>query len=269
MEKPFSILRSLSVFWVVIFCAWSVCAQNVLPTGGLVSWWRAEGNASDSADGNHGTAFNGASYGSGILGSSFLLDGVNDHIRVPNSGNLNLTTALTLGAWVNPSTRGTYDSIIDKWDVAFGINQRSFTFSIHPNGEAYLTLDALGTSTLVGIAFSTNTTVPLNTWTHVAGTYDGAFVRIYINGVLKGQTAYTSGIKSSTDDLGIGGFVGGASLGDVGSPFAGRIDEAVIYNRALSPSEIVTLATIPEPSSMSLLIFGSLSLLAVRRLNRD
>lgn len=238
------------------FLEFGAQAQYSPPTSGLVSWWRAEGNATDSADSNHGSLLNGASYAPGLFGSSYSYDGLNDHVRVADNANLRLTTAITLGAWVNPSAHGAYHSIIDKWDIVGGVNGRAYSFAIHPNGEAYLTLSAAGTDALVGIAFTTNTAIALNAWTHLAASYDGANVRIYVDGLLKGQTAYSSGIFPGTDDLGIGGTVGGGAVGQVLSAFSGQIDEAVIYNRALSPNEILTLATVPEPSTMGLILLG-------------
>jgi hypothetical protein len=105
--------------------------QYVPPTNGLVSWWRGDGNANDSADGNNGTAFNGAGYASGVFGSAFSFDGFNDHVRIPNSSNLSLTNGITLGAWVYPRIAGSYHDIISKWDsTPIIINQRSYALNL-------------------------------------------------------------------------------------------------------------------------------------------
>ena len=68
-------------------------------------------------------------------------------------------------------------------------------------------------------------------WT---GHYDGTSLKIFINGVLEGQTPYTQGIFPGTDNLGIGAIIGG----NPSYQFPGRVDETSIYNRALSASEI-------------------------------
>jgi hypothetical protein len=84
-------------------------------------------------------------------------------------------------------------------------------------------LDARGTSQL-----------PLNAWTHLATTYDGANVRLYVNGTLAATRAATGGITVSTGTLQIGG-------NSVWSEwFKGSIDEVRVYSRALSATEIVT-----------------------------
>ena len=221
----------------------------------MVSWWRGDGNASDSADGNNGTALNGAGYTTGVFGSAFSFDGTDDHIHVPNSANLQITSAITVGAWIYRSSTGSFDEIISKWDATpFG--QRSYTMTILPDGRAGFGLSTAGLDT--GAAVYTLSSLPLNNWIHLAGIYDGSAVSIYVNGVLNSQSAYTGGIFSGSDDLSIGGVAGGVGVGSGISFFDGRIDEALIYNRALSGGEILTLASVPEPSSLALCFIGLL-----------
>jgi Concanavalin A-like lectin/glucanases superfamily len=74
--------------------------------------------------------------------------------------------------------------------------------------------------------------LPLDTWTHLATTYDGAVVRFYVNGVLAGSTSVSGAMTASTGVLRIGG-------NSIWSEwFAGLIDEVRIYNRVLTVSEI-------------------------------
>jgi hypothetical protein len=72
----------------------------------------------------------------------------------------------------------------------------------------------------------------VNMWTHLAASYDGAAMRLYVNGVQVASRAQTGAIATSTDPLQIGG----DSI--YGQYFAGRIDEVRIYNRALSAAQI-------------------------------
>ena len=72
----------------------------------------------------------------------------------------------------------------------------------------------------------------VNTWTHLAATFDGAMVRLYVNGALVASQAQTTPLAPMTGTLQIGG----NSSANVF--FAGRIDEVRIYNRALSAGEI-------------------------------
>jgi hypothetical protein len=77
--------------------------------------------------------------------------------------------------------------------------------------------------------------LPVNTWSHIATTYDGANQRFYVNGVLVGTTPGAGSITVSNGSIRIGG-----DASSTGEFFHGLIDEVRLYNRALSAAEIVT-----------------------------
>jgi len=74
--------------------------------------------------------------------------------------------------------------------------------------------------------------LPVNTWTHLATTYDGANLRLYVNGTQAATTALTGAKAVSTGPLKIGGNALWSEW------FAGLIDDVRIYDRALSATEI-------------------------------
>ncbi|HWL32781.1 MAG TPA: LamG domain-containing protein, partial [Gaiellaceae bacterium] len=74
--------------------------------------------------------------------------------------------------------------------------------------------------------------LPLNAWSHLATTYDGSVVRLYVNGAQAGSLPFSGSMAASTGPLRIGG------NGVWAEWFAGLIDEVRIYNRALTASEI-------------------------------
>ena len=74
--------------------------------------------------------------------------------------------------------------------------------------------------------------VALNAWTHLAATYDGTTLRLYVNGNLVGSRAVANPLLTSTGVLRFGG---NSVWGEF---FAGRIDEVRLYNRALAAAEI-------------------------------
>jgi hypothetical protein len=193
---------------------------------------------------NSGTLLNGATFAPGKVGQAFSLSGVRAHIRIPDAPSLRLTKALTVEAWVYPTAfGGLAHEIISKFDHPSTypyLNQRAYTFAVNSVGKLYLLVSSDGgTGGCAGVP-STDF-LPLNQWSHVAGTYDGAALRVYINGVLAGQIPYSSGIFPGSDDLSIGGVVGGVPMGQMSSAFAGKIDEPAIYSRALSAAEILAL----------------------------
>src|SRR5262249_49810940 len=74
--------------------------------------------------------------------------------------------------------------------------------------------------------------VPLNTWTHLAMTYDGSFLRLFVNGSADGALAVTGPLITTSQPLRIGGLPSGPWY------FNGLIDEVSLYSRAISGTEI-------------------------------
>ena len=212
--------------WPTLLC--------VPPPPGLVSWWQAEGNANDTVGGNSGVLLNAATYAPGRVGQAFSFEGTNSYIRVADNPNLRFTTALTIEAWIYPTDISGYHNIVSKWDVLHPFQDRAYTAGLGPGGVVGLAVSPDG-SYAAGTG-STNH-VPLNQWSHFAVTYDGLALRTYVNGICEDQVAYNQGIFQGTEDLVIGA-AGAYAGGQVVSPFAGRIDEPSVYNRALSAAEI-------------------------------
>jgi len=128
---------------------------------------------------------------------------------------------MTLEAWVYPTT------VSSAWrDVIYKGNDNYYLEGTSPSSSRPAMGGTYGTP-LYGTAALT-----ANTWTHLAATYDGATMRLYVNGVQVASRAQTGAIATSTNPLQIGG----DSI--YGQYFAGRIDEVRIYNRALSAAQI-------------------------------
>ena len=142
-------------------------------------------------------------------------------MTVNSSSSLNLTTGMTAEAWVNPTALGnTYRAVVfSERPGQRGLRAlRRPSGSQFPTGEVFVDgcRDANGTAVL-----------PLNTWTHLAETYDGSSVRLYVNGTLGSTAAAAGSMASSSNPLRIGG----NSIW--GEYFSGLIDEVRVYNRAL------------------------------------
>jgi hypothetical protein len=217
----------------------TACADCLTPPSGLVSWWRAEGNAKDQAGSHPGYLYGGAGFTIGEVGVAFSFDGIGGHVRVQNAPDLQFGGGLTLEAWILPIVGSRVQTIMSKWDAIAGINQRSISFVLDSTNRLELGISRDGTDTTV-IPVASTSVLPLNQWTHVAGTYDGVTVSVYVNGQLQNSAAYSGAqpIFPGADDFAIGGNVGGLPPGQLLSPFAGLIDEATTYGRALSAAEI-------------------------------
>ena len=201
----------------------------VQPPSNLVSWWPADGNASDIQDGNHGTLVSGATFAPGLVGQAFRLTGsLNSGVRVPSSANLDPAEAITLDAWVYPfSFPNGAPSILRRQGNSPTVNNQY--------------LIAAGSGSTAGVAHCNigdfanpvGGTIPLNQWTHVTCTYDRQFARLYVNGVQVTAQPRTQPIPASSRDLWIGNWEFQSSR-----QFDGLIDEVEIFNRALTAEEV-------------------------------
>jgi hypothetical protein len=247
-DQPNLLMKGLLtvLFSASLVTAYSSVASAALPN--TVSRWAADGNALDSVDSNNGTLINGVTFGTGQFGQAFSLNVTNQYVDIPDSNSLDITNALTISAWINPTTV-TSSRIVDK--ITVGVT------------DGYL-LDILGGSLrmIAGSRLLSGGTVATNTFQNVAGVYAGQFMRLYINGVQVASNDFGSIAPIPTNNRSLK--IGVDSTGN-GNLFSGLIDEVNIFNRALSASEIGQLAlnpnnvSVPEPTStLGLLALGTL-----------
>ena len=157
-------------------------------------------------------------------------------MTVNSTALLNLTTGMTLEAWVFPTALGTsWRNVLMKERAGGEIyNLYAHTDALKP---AVYVVRAAAPSAPLG---ATGTApLPLNAWTHLAATYDGTTLRLFVNGAQVGSRAVTGALLTSTGALRIGG------NSVWGEYFQGRIDEVRIYNRALGAAEIQADMTRP------------------------
>jgi glucose/arabinose dehydrogenase/PKD repeat protein len=187
----------------------------------------AAGNTLSDASGNGNTGtISGATWTSGRYSYGLAFNGSSARVNVPDAPSLDLTSAMTLEAWVKPTT------VTSSWrDVIFkGDDNYYLMASSSPGGTAR----PVGGAIIAGVhreAFGT-VAITANTFTHLATTYDGSAVRLFVNGTQVASTTATGSIATSTNPLQIGG----DSI--YGQYFAGTIDEVRIYNTALTQAQI-------------------------------
>ncbi len=226
------------------------CAAATGPPGLVAAFGFDEGSGSSVADasgnGNTGTVSGATWVTSGKFGGALQFNGSSARVNVPNAASLQLTTGMTLEAWVDPSTvSNVWRDVIYKGNDNYYLEATSSNAS-KPDGG----LIAGGT---YGDAYGT-AALPANTWSYLAETYDGSNLRLYVNGSLVATTAHTGSITTSTNQLQIGG----DSI--YGQYFAGMIDEVRIYNTALTATQIQTDQTTPiTPAGPTYSVGGSVS----------
>ena len=220
--------------------------RHLRPSTGVVARWSAEGDAHDEVGGHHGTLMGDATFASGVVGQAFHLDGVDDYVLVPNAPALNPKGSFSLAAWVFPTTADS-GSIVNKWGsfAEWGL-QGAYHLKIDPELRIgfYISDDVhQGDITFIGFE-SPPRVIALNTWNHVAAVYDQSTGerRVYVNGTLVAQRIDSPiTLTDSHADFVIGARIHGTMLPGHTAPFAGRIDEVSVHDRALSESEIQRL----------------------------
>ena len=203
-------------------------------TQGLVGYWPFCGNALDeSGNNNHGTV-NGATLTTdrfGNAGSAYGFDGVNDFVQVAHSPTLILSTKLSISFWLN------------QVDYSMGVNERCPLGKVNSVGDgiSFETVDAIGTccgsqfylrNGGQPVQYEDSSSMPVNAWVHLVGTYDGTLLKLYQNNNLLGTSSGPVDISSISVDL----FFGKEGINN--RFFKGSLDDIAIWNRALTPQEI-------------------------------
>ena len=191
----------------------------VPPSPGLMNWWPGNGNANDIVSGVNGTMRNGATFASGKVNQAFSLDGANDYVAVSNTSSLQISTG-TLEAWIRTTNSGgDFRGIVVKRG-AYGLFLQNGVLVTHDWGS--------------GQTRSTGVNLADGQFHHVAMTFQ--------SGVNGGTIIYADGAPVLTTTMTVLNQVQALVIG-AGDPgtiqfFDGIIDEAKLYNRALSGGEI-------------------------------
>src|SRR4029077_8904992 len=180
--------------------------------------------ADDSGNGNTGTIVNATWTTAGKYGNALSFNGTNARVDINDAASLHLTTAMTLEAWVNPA------AVSSAWrDLVYKGNDNYYLMGTTDHSSLP------GGGIIAGGTYAETfgtTTLATNTWTHLATTYDGATLRLFVNGVQVSSVVKTGNIVTSTNPLQLGG----DSI--YGQYFQGVIDEVRVYNVALTAAQV-------------------------------
>ena len=212
----------------------------LLSSGLVAAYGFDEGSGStlhdSSGNGNNGTITNATWSTAGKYGDALSFNGSsNSWVSIPNSASLDLTSAMTLEAWVDPTSLSSADG---GWVGAVAKDHASSSNT----PVSYALYAADGTSTGPGshIMVGQNdngaqgsSVLSLNTWSFLASTFNGHTLSMYVNGTLVGSKSVAGSMATTTNPLRIGGDWADAM-------FTGLIDNVRIYNTVLTQSQIQT-----------------------------
>ncbi len=161
--------------------------------------------------------------------NALSFDGIDDKVDLGNPANLQLLgTSLTIEAWIYPTSWRT-----NVWEGDIVVKEQNnhggYMFRAGDNGKLNF---AFGNGTTWNELTTTSGALSLNTWQHVAATYDGVKVRLYKNGVRIDSINYSSNLVGNANSCVIGGW------STTGRNFPGKIDEVRIWDVVRSQAQI-------------------------------
>ena len=191
---------------------------------GLMAWWAGDGNADDQTGSYPGSLEAGATFAPGLIGQAFSLGSVDSRLYL---GNWSPGTRWSLQAWVKLSSllagrNAILGGLNESRDWALAATDGYLGVWYRPPGG--------GTTQLRNVA-----PAQTNVWYHLAATYDGLSVTLYLNGALVGTAPAEANYVATS-----GPRIGGATYNPNVENFQGLVDEATIHNRPLTGLEIAS-----------------------------
>jgi hypothetical protein len=200
-----------------------------LDAGNYLSYPRSGTTWTDlTGKGNNGDLLNGTTFSGGTT-PSILFDGSDDYVRIFGSANYNWGNQITVNSWFYNRGTPSYRGIINNgYYYSCSFEQR---LGRENNGTDINMIVRKDLSTSGNL----NMRVLRDSWNMSTLTYDGTSVNGYVNGELKATTPLTGSIYTAPRDI----VIGMRGLDSPGEFFDGNISNTQIYNRALSPQEII------------------------------
>ncbi len=187
------------------------------------------GFADLSGNGNHGTPYNGATTGTGVVRDGMSFDGTDDYIDCGNDSSFDITTKLTITGYAYiDADAPIYNGIVSK-EGAYQAELRNSTKVAHFNTWE---------STVKKYCWSSSAVWDNSRWYFFAWVYDTGTLTLYVDGVPKSTSGYLANpIDTSANSV---------LIGNMGSYYTkGNLDEIRIYDRALSSDENEVLYNVP------------------------
>ena len=213
---------------------------------GLIGHWKFD-------EGSGSIAFDSSAYeGNGVINDAvwtadsktgsyaLAFDGIDDYVITADTDSLDsVSNAVTVAAWVKRSSDQDNWRVIAQRQVGTGSTEH-YLLGFSNNSYRWLVNTTNGYSDTSLGSLANN-----NEWVHMAGTYDGSEVKLYINGEIDFTDDHTGAFSSDSSPITIGA---GNNSGSMAEFFNGTIDDVKIYNEALSAEEVLALYNEAQPA---------------------
>ncbi len=213
---------------VASFAALLAITFSSMATTGPIGWWKLdEGNGSTAEDssgnGHNGTLSGGITWSNaGALSNAVQFATLTNRVTVTAWPGVNLTNSMSLSVWIKLEQTWTgpngddgiffNDWYYSGWSLSYNNNRKVLFQMTGANGNS-----VAGASS-----------IPTNLWTHIVATFDGTTARLYVDGLLDGTANWNGARVGSTNVVRLG-------------QFPCKMDDARVYDRALSESEVLRL----------------------------
>jgi glucose/arabinose dehydrogenase len=200
-----------------------------------VGYWRlgesSGTTAADETGTNAGTYVNAPTLGvagalKGSSNTAVSLNGSTQSVGIPSSPSLNVSTGVTVEAWVKPSAMPGLGS---SGTIAMKASDPPYAYwlQVTDNDRAKFGVGVGG----VNRPLSAGGVVAVGSWYHLVGTYDGTVQRLYVNGGLVASQALSGNVDTVAGDFRIG-------TTRASEFFKGAVDDVAVYNKALTPAQV-------------------------------
>ncbi len=162
-------------------------------------------------------------------GAIYFPGTLNNSVVIPYSSEFqNIADSLTLSIWAYPTTYGgDYVSVLLGQNSVEGY--QNYALGLLNDNKIRFRLNIAGYNNLIS-----NSAIPLNTWTHIMGIYNGTHMLIYLNGELDASRTMSGNVENRVFPI----LMGSDTIDPAGRSYEGFLDEPRIWNNSLSPNEL-------------------------------
>ena len=197
-----------------------------------------------SGNGNNGEIQGAAKIVPGKFDNGLELDGTSQFVLTPYNESMDVTEEVTMACWImpdDPAEQCWLYYVISKWNYHAGNGRCYFIGLLDGDGMTFF-LSTDGTDGGMARLDGGVIDYGADKWQHIAGTYDGSDMRIYIDGEEVGKLTWGNEIFVDSEGMSFGA---GSFGKEAAAMFTGVIDEVAVYNRGLSEDEIGQLMAAP------------------------